>query len=335
MPVRKTESRIPANFQASDLGEAVVDADGRCALVSFVTSPIVVDRQNTYVLFVTDPNLAEMAHTFEWVFTESEGTTEKQITQYSEISYQPQVVGLLNITVRILDHGNTEVHQLTLNQGVLPLNKELEIIILSEQDQAGPTIGNLEVVRELINDHNPYYQSVKLQTPENGDAFHRFIFGLIRNSALQRSQVQREQHIEKLANSHNEEAYDYSALIAQGVGVSGIRLPLLAMSLSEIPGSYNTVLNWTELPEKPDAKRLVSWTKLVQDYTELNEPKRIDLFNLARFPKSNITQCGRIVESLRNRYFAGTNFNDVMTGMSGTRAQWIIKHFRLGPLQRG
>ena len=49
MTVRKTESRIPANFQASDLGEASVAADGRCALTSFVTSPLVVSvRQRLF-----------------------------------------------------------------------------------------------------------------------------------------------------------------------------------------------------------------------------------------------------------------------------------------------
>ena len=56
MSVRKTESRIPANFQATDFGEAVVAPDGRCALVSFITAPVLVDRENVnvYVLFVTE-----------------------------------------------------------------------------------------------------------------------------------------------------------------------------------------------------------------------------------------------------------------------------------------
>jgi hypothetical protein len=41
MGVRKTESRIPANFKPEDLGQAVVAADGRCALVSAITFPII------------------------------------------------------------------------------------------------------------------------------------------------------------------------------------------------------------------------------------------------------------------------------------------------------
>jgi hypothetical protein len=35
VPVRKTENRLPPNFQAADFGETVVAPDGRCALVSF------------------------------------------------------------------------------------------------------------------------------------------------------------------------------------------------------------------------------------------------------------------------------------------------------------
>ena len=71
MAVRRTESRLPAAFQASDLGEAIVAPDGRCALISFTTAPITVTRQNTYVLFVTDPGLAGSAHSYEWSFQEN------------------------------------------------------------------------------------------------------------------------------------------------------------------------------------------------------------------------------------------------------------------------
>ena len=49
MTVRKTENRIPADFQPSELGEASVTADGRAALISFVTTPLVVGRENVYV----------------------------------------------------------------------------------------------------------------------------------------------------------------------------------------------------------------------------------------------------------------------------------------------
>jgi hypothetical protein len=333
MPVRKTESRIPANFGPSDLGQAVVAVDGRCAVVSFVTSPLVVDRENSYVLFIIDPALAAAAGTFEWTFAESEGATATRTTQDGEILYRPQTVGALNVTVRILDVGGVEAAKLTLKQAIAPLNKELETVISRRQDQPGPAIGNIDVARELVNDHNPYYQGAAPQAAEAGEAFRSLLFGLVRNGALQSPPEQRKQQIDRLAASLNGDDYDLPALVGLGIGICSIRLPLLAMSLPQAAASPDTFLPWTELPDR-QVERSPAESKLLRACANLAEPVRLDLFNLVRFPKSNIAQCGRIVELLRNRYFPGASFQDVMTGMSGTRAQWIIRHFRQGPLKR-
>lgn len=63
---------------ASDLGESTVAADGRCALVSFITSPLVVNRENNYVVFVTDAALAGQANSIDWAFSENGGTASSQ-----------------------------------------------------------------------------------------------------------------------------------------------------------------------------------------------------------------------------------------------------------------
>jgi hypothetical protein len=101
---------------------------------------------------------------------------------------------------------------------------------------------------------------------------------------------------------------------------------LLAMTLP-------SMLDFTELPEAEDQRALAD-EQLRESLAALDEDKRIDLFNLVRFPKSNIAQCARILEALRDRYFPGTNFNDVLTGMSGVRAQFILKQFIEGPVIR-
>src|SRR5205823_8413173 len=97
MPVRKTESRIPADLQASDLGEAVTSVDGRCTLLSYITSPLASSRENVYVLFVTDTGLAAGAQSFEWTFTENGGAPNTQTTQNGEVSYRPQAIGKLDV----------------------------------------------------------------------------------------------------------------------------------------------------------------------------------------------------------------------------------------------
>ena len=326
MTVRKTESRIPANFQATDLGEANVAADGRCALISFVTSPLVVGRENVYVVFVTDAGLAAAAQSFEWTFTENAGPPDTQTTEQGEFSYRPNSAGEVNLAVRILGAGNTEQATLALAQETVSPNVELETLISDARNRPGPGVSNPDVARELINDHNPYYQDVVLQTPETGDAFKRFVFSLVFDGALRRTAVARKQHLEELANSLNNQSGDFVTLVGKGAGVSGIRLALLAMFLPAF-------IAFSELPE-PFEQRALADEQLRESLAALDEAKRIDLFNLVRFPKSNINRCAGILEGLRDHYFPGTNFNDVITGMSGTRAHWIIRHFKEGPLHR-
>ncbi len=326
MAVRKTESRLPATFEASHLGEAVVAADGRCALVSLITTPLVTGRENVYVVFVTDAALASAAQSFEWSITENGGAPAVQTTDAGEFTYVPSAPGSLTLNVRILGAANSELADLSLTQGIVDTNVELETLIAQFKNQPGPLISSTDVSRELVNEHNPYYQGVALQTAEADDAFQRFVFDMVFDGALQRTPANRKQHLEDLAASLNAQGSDFATLAVKAAGVSGVRLPLLAMTLPDM-------LAFTELPEPVD-QRAVAEEELSAALQALDETKRIDLFNLVRCPKSNITQCARIIEFLRDHYFPGTNFNDVVTGMSGTRAHWIIRHFREGPLLR-
>jgi hypothetical protein len=326
MTVRKTESRIPADFQPADLGEAGVAADGRAALVSFVTTPLVTGRENVYIVFVTDATLAASAASFEWSVTESGTVPQVETTEHGEFSYTPTGTGNVEVVVRILDESKAEQAKVSLDQEAVAINAELESLIADAQNQPGPGVSNPEVARELINDHNPYYQNATPQTPESGDGFQQFLFSVVFDGALQRTAADRKQHLTDLAASLNDGGADFSTLAARGLGVTGLRLPLLAMTLP-------SMLDFTELPEAEDQRALAD-EQLRETLAALDEDKRIDLFNLARFPKSNIAQCARILEALRDRYFPGTNFNDVLTGMSGVRAQFILRQFTEGPVVR-
>ncbi len=321
--MRKTESRLPENLQASDLGEAVIAPDGRCTLVSLITSPLAVNRENGYVLFITDSALAAAAQSLAWAFVENDGAPTTQATPDGEIFYRPQATGTLTITVSILNAGNTEQATLTLTQEVVPLNAELEALITGASDEPGPGAGHPDVARELINEYNPYYQSVALKAPEEDDSFQRFVFSLVYDGALQRTADERKTHLAQLAAALNSQTADFATLATQGAGVCAIRLALLAMVLGQLP--------WTELPE-PTAQRAAADEQLRQQLAALPEATRIDLFNLVRFPKSNITQCACILEALRDRYFKNAKFDDVLTKLSGTMAHWMARHYREGPL---
>src|SRR5262245_29818007 len=107
MAVRKTEARIPDGFQPSDFGEASVTGDGRAALISFVTTPLVVGRENVYVVFVTDASLATAADSFEWSLAENDQPPQVQTTGQGEIIYTPTSEGTVVVAVRILDTGKS------------------------------------------------------------------------------------------------------------------------------------------------------------------------------------------------------------------------------------
>jgi hypothetical protein len=274
-----------------------------------------------------DAGLAASAQFFEWTITESGGASITQTTEHGELSYLPQSTGSLNAAVRILGAGNVEQARVELVQEIGPLNAELETLISGAGGEPGPGIANPDVARELINDYNLYYQTVALLTPETGDGFQRFVFSMAFDGALQRTAARRKRHLGQLLTSVNNQGPDFATLAAEGTGVCGVRLALLAMIL----GAPSPALEWTELPELR-SQRAFEEEQLLQRLAALDEAVRIDLANLARFPKSNIIQCGRIIETLRDRYFSGKNFSDVLTGMAGARAQRIIRHYREGPL---
>lgn len=326
MPVRKTESRIPVNLQPSDLGQEVVAPDGRCALVSFISSPLVINRQNVCVIFITDASLAAVASSFEWTFRESGGPPKVETSQFGEIAYTATNLGALNISVRVLDGSAAEQTTLSIVQEVVPASAELETLISAGVDQPGPSIGSPEVLRELINEHNLYYQNVAFQTPESGDAFKRFVFSMVYDGASQRNASERKQDLDQLALSLNDATVDFATQSSKGAGVCRIRPLLLSMILPDM-------LEFTFLPEDYN-KRSVAVEQLLQALALLEENKRLDLYNILRFPKSNINFCGRILETLRSKYFAGTSFEQILTGMSGVRAQWIIGQFQQGPITR-
>jgi hypothetical protein len=330
MGARKTESRIPANYQPSDLGEAVVASDGRCALISFLTGPIVLSRDNTYVLVVTDSALASTTESFEWTFAENGSVTEVKSTTQGEIIYQPAVTGTLRVDVRILDAGNSEQAAVSLEQQIVSPSAILEDLIAGSQNVLGPSVGDPIAARELVNEHSAYYKEVQLQKPEDSDAFQRFLFNMVSAGATRASASDRWQYSEKMASALNEQPDEFARLATVGLGVCNIRLALLAMVLVQSPGGTG-FLPWHELPEE-DTQRAFADEQLCASLSALPEGSLIDLFNIVRFPKSNITACGKILEALRDRYFTGTSFQDVVMGMSGTRGHWIVKHFREGPL---
>lgn len=327
MPVRKTESRTPAGLQPDDLGEAVVSPDSKYALVSFIAAPLAAKRLNCYVLFVTDSSLAANVHTYEWSFTENGGTPVFETTDAGTYQYTPAAEGSVDIQIRLLDSGNAELGKILMTQEIGPLNAELESMIADAANQPGAGMGNPDVLREVVNDHNPYYFNPVLKTPESGTGFALLLFNTIVDGVLQTDAEKRSYQLDQVAASLNDGGQDFSSVIAPGLGVTGLRLIPLTMLL--FPGK----LAYAELPDT-SAEKMLADQQLRQQLAALGEEDRIDLFNIVRFPKSNVVTCSKLLEALRDKLFNGVSFDDVLTKMSGTMADWLMKNYSMGPLHR-
>ncbi|MEO6914943.1 MAG: hypothetical protein ABI151_04165 [Chitinophagaceae bacterium] len=326
MAARKTETRIPQGLLAADLGNAVQTSDNSCVLVSFIENPLVINRQNVWVLFTLDVSLAAAATSYEWTITEGGTASQVLTTTFGEIAYTPLRVGPFSIVVRILNNVAAELANLAMAQQVVQPSTDLEALIRTAVDTPGPSLPNPEVLRELINEYNIYYQNVTLQTPESSEGFKKFVFNIVFDAASQRKPADRQSHLSQLASSLNNGTAEFETLSTTAAGVAGIRPVLLAMAL---PG----LLEWVLLPEDNN-QRLVKMEELQRQVGALDENKKIDMYNIVRFPKSSITFCGRILELLRSKYFNTTPFDDMLTGMSGVRAQWILGQYQKGPIKR-
>lgn len=327
MAVRKTESRIPSGLQPGDLGEVTISPDGHCILVSFITAPLAVNRENIYVVFVTDNGLAASVSSFEWTFTLAAQPPDMTTTGFGQQSYTPAAEGSLEVKVRLLDGGNSELATLSLTQQVGPLNEELETMITEAANNPGAGMGNPDVLRELVNDHNPYYMNVPLQTPEAGEGFSQYLFSTVTDGALETNAEKRKSRLEEVAASINDSSTDFASNIGAGLGVAKVRMTLLTMLLPPTPVPF------TELPEA-NAENAAADEQLRQQIAGMSDDDKIDLFNRVRFPKSNIIICGKLLEALRDKFFAGVKFDDVLQKMSGAMADWITLNYNKGPLHR-
>lgn len=330
MPVRKTESRIPEDLAAADLGEAATAADGKSVLISQIVSPLVQGREALFNVLVTDAALAPQVQSYEWQFTEGAAAPTQQSTNIGEIAFAPTAVGPLTVRVRLLGAGNAQLAELTLAMDSIAVSADLEALINAARNEPGPTISHPDVARELINDLEPYYSEVTLGGAENVD-FSRFVFAAIHDGLLRLDAAGRRAHLERLAAALNDNNGQFAVEAAVGAGVGGLRLGLLAMVMPG--GGGQPVMSWTEFP-KPNARRAEAEDIHLRSLAALSEAKCIDLFNIVRFPKTNIRFCALAFEELRDRYFAGTDFTSVVSGQGGVRSRVIIEHYREGPILR-
>lgn len=333
--VRKTEKRLPFNYSPADLGQAVssgVSPGGGYHLISYLTSPVAKGSFNDYVVFVTD-GATEPDHylwTFQCIYTK-QTYISKEITQEGLYQFQiPTDAERLEVKVEMCDMLGTVLVTLVMEQATI----ESFAVVDALMQPHAPTVtdiskfvdaGHPDTTREIFDNFRIYIEEAAfkeadtlMQTGGAEGIPPAFLASIAYKEAIFRPyqftwsrpylamELTRSYELEEAAEEIN--GVLGSSLITHldnTFGVCQISLTTLAMHLGLIT-----------LRELPSTGREAILKNIADDYkvTIADTDKETDLYNLLRFPKTNILMCAKILNSLKNRSkrWPNVKFKDFM-----------------------
>ena len=298
MTTRLTESRFPAGGAAA-LGQSA--EGGGFALISYLESPLTVDSAVQYVLFGLNGNVADQC---EWtVFHSRVSENVHQTGSENLFKYTPPAAGTIQVVVNITSGAAAQT--LSLTQDVADSNVQIEALVNRVIPPSGPLValgGDPITSRELVNDLRVFVTNAVAATNLDGRGIPKELLAallyreiLFRPKEYTFSGTQfylvggfvRENEIGTFAD-----ALINGVDLDRSLGVAQIKPQTAAMLLGLTP--------WRELPRDPALRPPVA-DQIFKDYGLLSATTKVDLFNLLRFPKSNIDLCARLLARLKNR----------------------------------
>ncbi|HEY7089600.1 MAG TPA: hypothetical protein VH518_15995 [Tepidisphaeraceae bacterium] len=321
MAVRLTEKTLPANTTAADLGQA--EGDPSAVLISYHSSPVVKERTQTYVVFVLDAGLQGSVASYRWQAGSVTADTENGVFEYAHPDE-----GDARVTVNLLDGGGTVLKSIAMTQTVIPLNAELETMI-DAPDQTSPTAADPETSRELVNDVRGYIDELVSRTADAEGSLNKLLFAVAYAEAMLVPPVERASQLERLAGQLAEgDAAAFSDGAVSGIGLCQVRPDALAMYVSATPGGTDWMLPRQEMPNDPNARGAVR-DALKAALIALDEAKRVDLFNLLRFPKINLKMAMQFLEAMQTQYYPGQDLPSILADQD--KAKTLISEYKEGP----
>jgi hypothetical protein len=327
VPVRPSESRLPAGFQLEDLGQSVSTADNKASLISYNPSPVANGRRQAYVVFVTDNALAAQVAHYDWSIQNGTATVAAT-TESGYHEFTTQEEGSLSAKVTVKDAADQPLGELTLDQVVLALNAELEALY-EQTAQSVPLVGQPETSREIVNDLRSTMDDLAPRDADPSSSMSRLLFAISYAETLDQPVERRNPALEMLADGFA--ADDPTAFVEEGragIGVCRIRPHALAMFLPETPGGNDWYLPQREFPTE-EANRLTLERQLAEELKGLAREKQIDLFNLLRFPRSNFKMAMQLLEGARGKYLGADNTETVIKDKD--KALLLLDQFKNGP----
>ncbi|SFF10751.1 hypothetical protein [Nitrosomonas sp. Nm166] len=321
MPTRKTEQRLPTNATAAVFGQA--EGDATAVLISYHSSPVVKNRTQTYVVFVLDATMQTNAESYRWQIGSETVTTPQGVLEYAHTTE-----GDAQISVEIRDGASTVLKTLSLTQSVIPLNAELEAMV-NTADEVTPTAADPETSRELVNDVRVYIDELAPRSLDGESSLNKLLFAVAYAEAMLVPPTDRAAQTERLAAALEEgTGASFAEQAKNGIGLCQVRPAILAMYRSATPGGSDWLITRREFPHDTEARGTIQ-TELDTALAELDETRRIDLFNLLRFPKSNLNMTMQLLEAFRNQYYPGQSLPSILADEA--KAKTLISQYKEGP----
>ncbi len=326
MPVRKTEQHLPAGYSAEDFGQSSQSADGKIALISFNSSPVVQQRLQSYVVFVLDSSLAAQVDHFDWVMQTDVGENISSDTGF--ISFRPASGEILTVSVKLKGGADEDLGQVQLEQSIVESNSELKDLY-EQTDEAAPLAGQPETSREVINDLRLFIDELAPRDADAESSLNRLLFSVTYVEVMGLPVEKRNVKLEKIADAlHNDDASLFVEEGDAGIGVCRLRPHVLGMYIPETPGDTNWYLPKKEYPAE-ESERLELHQKLKKELQELAPEKQINFFNLLRFPKSNLKMARQFLMGVKEDYFSGETTLSLINDEQQVKS--LLDQFKRGP----
>lgn len=321
MPVRATERNLPPGLTAADLGQSVGDASA--ALVSCHSSPCAVGRLQTYVVFVLDAALQAAVERYRWTVGSANTETPEGVFEHT-----PNAVGNLQVDVSLLDGGGTVVKALSIVQSVVPLNGELEFLI-ARPDEPTAVADDPDTSRQIVNDVRVYIDELAPRSADPDSSLNKLLFATAYAGAMTVKPVDRAAQTRDMAAAlAADEAANFVDKALTGIGLCQVRPQILAMYVSATAGGAAPMLPLREFPTD-EAERATKLAELRTEFIALAEAQKVDLFNLLRFPKSNLRMAMQLVQKHMEKYFPAQPLPDILADVA--KAKSLITQYEEGP----
>jgi hypothetical protein len=273
MSVELIETRLPAGVSASGLGESASGAHGR--LVSAHTAPLFLRRRQSYTVFVPT---GQPVDTYQWtVFNEDTSKTTNLPTTVGRLVWLPTELGTYRIAVRLM-FGGTAIETIEMRQRVVGLDAEYEKAKKAPDERFCP-VGNAASWERVQYEFLNYIFDAVAATTSFPPARLLSAIAYCAYGGLGEAKSETVYRASSEPSTVNplREGFtpkDYKELLSGGRREGVFRLRLSAIALHQ-----------NRITLDPAAKDPVR--ALDEAFNALGPNSKVDIFNLARFPKSS------------------------------------------------